>query len=196
MQTIFTVLLILGTFNVSFAKEGLDQYFSFMGFTLEDSTISDVIEKLGATVIHKEGDAADSYTGVCYYSPENRVTLFFESGEMGGGVTLLGYKIIQNFESKYPCREVSGISKESLKLGNLRIGENLETAIKSLPPNIKSRDNLAFFYHKRIPFTKEEIRKLKVKDLAYAFWDQSVTIQIFSSKNQVTGYSVYKVTSW
>ena len=196
MKTFFTCILILIFFNASFSEEKLDQYFTFMGFTLEESKISDVVDKLGDTVIHKEGDAAESYTGVCYYSSENDVTILFESGEMGGGVTLLGYKVVQGQGSKYPCREIGGLSKESFNIGSLSIDEHLEDAIKSLPQNIESRDGLTFFYMDKIPFTKEEIDKLHVQDMEYAFWFQGVTIEIFANKNKVSGYSIYKVTSW
>jgi hypothetical protein len=196
MKTIITVILILGFFNISFAGEKLDQYFTFMGFKLEESKISDVLKKLGNTVIHKKGDASESYTGICYFIPDKNVTIFFESGEMGGGETLLGYKVIQDFETKYPCREITELPKESLQIGDLNIGDNLETAISLLPKNISSRDDSTFSYYDKIPFTKEQIKKLQVEDMAYAFWDQRVTIQIFTRDNKVTGYSVYKVTSW
>lgn len=136
-----------------------------MGFKLGESKISDVLEKLGDTVIHKEGDASTSYTGVCYFYPVKNVTVYFESGEMGGGETLLCYKVMQDFDSKYPCKEIMELPKESFQIGDLNIGDDLETAISALPKNISSRDGMAFDYYDRIPFTKEEIERLKVKDM-------------------------------
>jgi len=196
MKIITALISTLLSFNIALAGENLEQYFNLMGFTLEESKISDVLKMMGDTVVHKEGDAANSYTGVCYFYPKNNVTVYFESGEMGGGETILSYKVIQSHESKYPCETIKTAPSKYFEIGNLKLGKDLKDTIDSLPPNVDSRKNLIFSYHTKIPFSKEDIARTKVEDMEYAFWDQSVTIQLFSEQNIVTGYSISKITSW
>jgi len=196
MKILIALISTLLCFNIAFAGESLDQYFNFMGFTLEESKIADVLQKMGDTVVHKEGDAANSYTGVCYFYPKDKVTVYFESGEMGGGETILSYKVIQNYDSKYPCKAIDTALPKSFGMGNLKLGKDIKHTIDSLPPNIEYRKNLTFSYYNKNPFSKEDIDRTKVKDMQYAFWDQSVTIQLFSKQDIVTGYSITKITSW
>ena len=115
---------------------------------------------------------------------------------MGGGEVLLSYKVMKNFESKYPCKTIQAGPNTSFGIGKLKLGNDLERTISSLPQDIDSRDKLVFSYYTKIPFSKEDIVRTKVKDMKYAFWDQSVSIRLFPENNTVTGYSITKVTSW
>lgn len=63
-------------------KDNLESYFLFMGFELEETELAGIQEVLGAVPTHHEGDAAYSYTAICYRVSRDNVTVYFESGEM------------------------------------------------------------------------------------------------------------------
>ncbi|MFT3929243.1 MAG: hypothetical protein QM709_02995 [Spongiibacteraceae bacterium] len=193
-SAIISLILI---FSISsFAEEDINSYLTFNGFQLEKTTIQDVLKSYGVTEIHQEGDAGDSYTAICYHYPKQNVTVYFESGEMGGGETLLSYKFTAGLEHKFPCGNVNEAGSAGLKLASLKIGMKTESALSSLPKNPHTKEGLTFTYWNKIPFTQEEIVSNKVKDMQYAFWDEIITIEIHDEKGLVNGFSVSKATSW
>jgi len=194
----FQILLITLSMMPTLAagSYNLDSYFVFMGFELEETELAEIQEVLGIAPTHQEGDAAYSYTAICYRVPGGNVTVYFESGEMGGGRRLLSYRIVEEEKSDFKCGNTQKKRINEYKIGALEIGKGIENTIASLPSEIESRDGNDFYYYKKIPFTEEEIKRLEVKNMKYAFWDQSITIQLFSTGDAVSGYRVTKITSW
>lgn len=190
------ISLILIFSMSSFAEESINSYLAFSGFELGKTTIHDVLKLYGAAEIYQEGDAGDSYTAICYHYPKQNVTVYFESGEMGGGEALLSYKFVTGLEHKFPCGNINEEDGASLKLASLKIGMKTESALSSLPKNTHAKERLTFTYWKKIPFTQEEIVRNKVKDMQYAFWDEIIAIEIHDENGLVNGFSVSKVTSW
>lgn len=194
-QTLAFIVALVFSINLQ-ANETLEQYFLFNGYNLEETELSSIIKQLGDAPIHKEGDAHDSYTGICYQDPNANVTVYFESGEMGGGKTLLSYKVTQGMNSDFPCYKLPTDMHLNYSIGNLKLGSRLETTIQSLPKKTYSREDLLFWYINKIPFTNEDILRTGVENMKYAFWNQTVTIELFSEEKIISGYRVYKVTSW
>ena len=194
---LFTAILIsILTSPSVFSSENLDQYLFFNGVELEKSRISDVQKLFGSTEVKKKGDAADSYTGICYRVPNKNTTVYFESGEMGGGRIILTFKILLEDKSKFLCKEIEGVGVLELKLGTLSLGMDLSDAVKSLPLNTHSRRGLRFTYRDKIPFTKKQLAETGVDGLKSAFWDEYITIDLIGKGNMLTGFQVSKVTVW
>ena len=196
MHRIFLALALITISVPALAVESLDHYFSFMGFKLEEVELSEIESKLGNALTHQKGDAAYSYTAICYRIPKNRVTVYFESGEMGGGRTLLSYRVVEEADPDFTCGQSNSEVLENYNTGVLAIGNDIDKTIGLLPGGIESREGLLFLYHTKIPFTEAQIKKFEVQDMNYAYWDQSVTIELFPINNSINGFRVTKVTSW
>lgn len=196
MRPQFLTLALLIMPIIAAGSENLESYFRFMGFELEKDDLTGIQKILGTAPTHQEGDAANSYTAICYRVAGENLTVYFESGEMGGGSILLGYRVIAEDSPDFRCGSTDSRKINEYKIGVLEIGAEIEDIIESLPGEIESRDGNNIYYYKKVPFTDEEIERLEVKNMKYAFWDQSVTIQLFSAGNLVSGYRVVKVTSW
>jgi len=99
-------LLIALVFSISNAYAGdvYESYTSLLGFKLEKTNLHKIINKLGHTTIRHTGDAANSYYGICYVSKENNISVYFESGEMGGNEhTLLSFRVKNKVEKAHEC---------------------------------------------------------------------------------------------
>jgi hypothetical protein len=178
------------------AADDLEHYFRFMGFQLEKTELSEIRKELGDAPIHQEGDAANSYTAICYRIPQKNITVYFESGEMGGSRTLLGYRVVKEAKPDFPCGHSRKEIIENYNIGALVIGNNFDKTIGLLPSGVKAQEGYSFIYLTKIPFTNEEIKRLDVRDMKYAYWDQSVTIVLYPRESTLSGYRVTKVTSW
>ncbi|MES9855410.1 MAG: hypothetical protein ABW166_02235 [Sedimenticola sp.] len=197
MKRVISLLVLFSFTGPVLADSTIDDYFYLLGFKLEESTIQNVIDSLGEAGIHREGDAASSYTGVCYQNSKLETTVYFESGEMGGTYKrLLSFQVHSKPVRDYPCGVLTDEMAKKLSIGNLKLGSEIDKVVSSLPQNTYAKDNLTFSYLKKIPFTEEEIEKFEVKRKEYAFWDQFSQIDIFTENTKVSGYSVSKVTSW
>ena len=198
MKSTLLQILILILSTQAIASESLEHYFSYMGFKLEETEFSKIKNILGDAKTHQEGDAADFYSAICYRLPSKKITVYFESGEMGGGTTLLGYRVEKEEKTDFLCASSENKLIENYNIGSLLIGENFNKTITAIPNGYEPNENGVFFYSSKIPFTKDEIIKNKVKDedLKYAYWGQNVTIELTSKNNTVTGFKVFKVTSW
>jgi hypothetical protein len=115
---------------------------------------------------------------------------------MGGGKTLLGYRVVKEAKPDFPCGQSKKEIIENYSIGALVIGNNFDKTIGLLPNGVKTREGHSFVYLTKIPFTDEEIKRLDVRDMKYAYWDQSVAIVLYPRENALNGYRVTKVTSW
>ena len=188
------ILLIL---SMSTAVQATDEYLTLLGFKLEKTNLFEIQKRLGNVPIKHAGDAGDSYYGICYLSRENNATVYFESGEMGGHEhTLLNFVVKNALEKSQKCGELKN-NIGDLRLGVIKLGKSIDEVRKELPQPVKVvADGLEYRQMTRLPFTKEDIERTKIKDLNEAYWDVSVTIRVFEENGTVSGYEVSKVTSW
>ncbi len=178
------------------AANNLSSYFTFMGFTLESTELSEIQEAMGVAPIYQRGDAAESYSVICYRLPKDNITVYFESGEMGGGTILLSYRVANESSPDFTCANATNARIRDFNVGALVIGSKTNVVISSLPKGYIADGKLGFSYFTKIQFTKEQIAKYEVEDMQYAFWDQSVNIEIIADGNVLNGFRVSKVTSW
>ena len=189
--------LILSLFFMLFsctllAKQSTDNFISFNGFELEKTQLVDVIDFIGETDIHKEGDAAESYTGICYYYPNQNITVFYESGELGGSKALLSYKIFEGHKTKFKCLSIKETTTE-FSISGLKIGLTLEKAINILPNNPHEVRGTSYIYWNKIPFKKGDYEKLNLKPSINYVWDELVTIELYEKNNLIIGFGITRV---
>jgi len=182
---------------MSVAVQATDEYLTLLGFELEKTNLFEIQKKLGEVPIKQTGDAGDSYYGICYLSKENNAIVYFESGEMGGSDhTLLSFVVKNTLEKSQQCGELKN-NIGDLMLGVIKLGRSIDEVRKELPQPVKVvADGLEYRQMTRLPFTKEDIARMKIKDMNEAYWDVSVTIRVFEENGTITGYEVSKVTSW
>lgn len=175
----------------------LSDYFKFMGFELEETELATITNILGSAQINQSGDGADSYAAVCYRVPGKNITIYFESGEMGGGTTLLSYRVKTEATSEFPCG--TSISKllSQYNIGVLVLGERMDKVFAGLPKNPELKLGNRIVYSVSIPLTEEEVMKfgMSKEDFGHVFRDTQVTINLSSENAVLTGFSVYKVTT-
>ena len=74
----------------------------FLGFQLNDKdTLADVQKALGPATIISTGDGAASSDDIYYVTKDGSAVLNFNSGEMGGSTTLLGFSICKSSHFKF-----------------------------------------------------------------------------------------------
>jgi hypothetical protein len=198
MKKIFiNILLIL---CISTQVYAIDEYTTILGFQLEKNNLLQIQKKLGDAPIKLTGDAGGTTYRLCYISKRNNVTITFMSGELGGdNYELLGFSVMNSIEKSQECGEIKLKDNwaENTNIGVIRLGKNFISVANELPKPIQNIPGGIQYQHiKKIPFTKEQIIKLKVEKLEYAFWSELTTIRVFNKNDTVSGYEVWKVTTW
>ena len=177
-----------------------DEYTTLLGFQLEKNNLHQIQEKLGYTPIRLTGDAGGTIYKLCYISKKNNITINFESGELGGkNHELLGFSVMNSIENSQECREIKLKDNwaKNTNIGVIKLGESFISVVSKLPkPTKRILGGIEYQHVRKIPFTKEEIIKLKVEKLEYAFYSELTTIKVFNKNNIVSGYEVWKVTTW
>lgn len=179
-----------------FAGGELSEFTKFGGFELEKTELKEIFSKIGDSPVHKEGDAGESYTGICYFYPAQNITVFYESGEMGGSTTLLSYKFLSGKTTRFPCTTIENGRSQTFTLGGVKIGQTLEAAELLLPLSPYSVQGNVYTYWNRIPFTEKDYLRVGADKSDNLAWDDMVTIEIYTNENIVTGYGVSRVITW
>jgi len=198
MKKTSLILLFLLTPDILLASDRYEQYLALLGFELEKSNLIEIQEMLGQAPINHSGDAGGSYYGLCYVLPKQEITVYFESGEMGGNKhDLLSFAVKSSVENKLKCGELSNTSLKDIKVGILSVGEKIDTIKSKLPQPISKQPY--GYLHKNFgqrPFTQDDIKMTQVEDMKYAFWDVFTSIEVYEKNGLVSGYKVSRVTSW
>ncbi len=179
-----------------FADGELSKFTKFGEFELEKTELREILSKIGDAPVHKEGDAGESYTGICYFYPIQNITAFYESGEMGGSTTLLSYKFLSGKTTRYPCTTIADGGSQTFTLGGFKIGQALKAAESLLPLTPYSVQDNVYTYWNRTPFTEKDYLKVGADQSDNLAWDDMVTIEIYTHENVVTGYGVSRVITW
>lgn len=180
------------------ASDTYDPYLSLMGFKLEETDLYKIQEKLGNSSIQQSMAMNGPHYAICYFLNKNNATIFFESGVMGGKQhQLLAYTVKSGIEKADGCTSLLS-SENNIHLGELDLGKEINVVKKSLPQPVEDIPGYGYlhkhFYRK--PFSKKDIERSGVKDMANAFWSVSIFIEIFENQGTVNGYKVSKQTSW
>lgn len=180
------------------ASDKYDQYLTLLGFKLEKANLLNIREKLGEAPINHSGDAGGSYYGLCYVLPKDNVTVYFESGEMGGKSHDLSSFVVRNsIEKKLKCGVLANTNLTEVKVGILEIGKNIESVKIKLPQPISKKSY--GLQHKNFgqrPFSEADIKMTQVEDMNSAFWEVFTLIEVYEQNGLVSGYKVSRLTSW
>lgn len=198
MKSIISVILFLLAPSVLFASDKYEQYLSLLGFRLENANLINIREKLGEAPINHSGDAGGSYYGLCYVLPKHNITIYFESGEMGGKSHDLSSFVVRNaVEKKLKCGVLASTNLTEVKVGDLEIGKNIESVKIKLPQPISKKPY--GLQHKNFgqrPFSEADIKMTQVEDMKSALWDVFTSIDVYERNGLVSGYKVSRLTSW
>ncbi len=196
MKSIYISIVLAFCTMPAFANQNVGKFIKFQTFELEKTELKEIISIVGKTKIHKEGDAGESYTGICYYYPKQNVTVFYESGEMGGSKTLLSYKFFSGQINKFPCATINDKGNEKFTISGLKIGQPLKHALSLLPKDPYSIQGMSYTYWNKIPFTESDFIKTGAKRSDNPAWDEMVTIELYENKGVVSGFGVHRVITW
>ena len=194
-----SIIMILLLLSISITTYANDKYYSLLGFELEKTNLFEIQKKLGNVPMKHTGDAGGSYYSICYVSKKANVTVYFESGEMGGDEhTLLGFTVKNSLENHQICGNLDTYkTKNNFNIGEIKLGEEIKNIQKLIPLPMKEISNgIKYQTSFQTPFTQEDINRTNVKDMNFAFWDTVVTIKIFANNGIINRFSIYKVTSW
>jgi len=193
-------LALFGLLFVSsaIASNNYDQYLSLMGFKLEETDLYKIQEKLGDNDIQQTVNVTGPKYSICYFIDNNKTTIQFESGVMGGRQhQLLAYSVRIDKDKPKECGTLS-VSDKSIDLGVLRLGNDINVVKKSLPQPVEDIPGYGYLHKHfyQIPFSTKDIERTGVKDMSQAFWSVSIYIEVFENQGKVTGYKISKQTSW
>lgn len=197
---ILKTFILLGLLSgaQAIASDTYDPYLSLMDFKLEETNLYKIQEKLGNSSIQQSMAMNGPRYTICYFLNKNNATIFFESGVMGGKQhQLLAYTVKTGIEKADECIPLLS-SENNIHLGELGLGKEINVVKRLLPQPVEEISGYGYLHKHfyRIPFSKEDIERSGVKDMANAFWSVSIFIEIFESQGKVTGYKVSKQTSW
>ena len=192
-----TLLASLVLFVTACSKqvEPLESYFTYMGFTLQETTLSKIQSQLGETTVEHHGDAGSSYTAICYQSISAGVTVYFETGEMGSSEILQAYRAIKTLKSDFPCLDLPKADSGSFQIGGLVLGSEIDRVIDALPPSRKSQNGMEIAYHKRVLLTSGGNETSDSADNLQEYFDESVWIELFPNDGRLQGFRVTKILS-
>ena len=198
MKLKISIIFFLLIPSVIFASEKYEPYITFLGFKLEKDNLTNIKEKLGEAPINHSGDAGDSYYALCYVLPKHNITIYFESGEMGGhNHDLLSFMVKKSKEDKLQCGALTNISLSDIEVGILKIGKDKNSIKTKLPQPISKKP--FGIQHKNFgknPFSEEDIKRMQVENMEYAFWDVFTSIEVYEQNGFISGYKVSRVTSY
>ena len=195
------LLLFLAFSSIAHANDDGSRFTTFAGFTLGKVTLTQVAQKFGATESIATGDGSDYVVALCYKTKMGFI--HFLSGEMRGGVDLIGFGASKDQVYETCSEPLDPKSLLKRPLAGINIGMTKAEFLNATNSKIKWDGNvgLAFFDSKR-PMTKNEIISLPT-DLQDAvethkvqnYFDVSISIMGTIKENILTNFNIWKVES-
>jgi len=195
---ITTATLLSG--SLAKAESSGDRFSSFAGFTLGETTLSEVQAKVGTTSIVHSGDAGESLSSLCYAVNSLGYVLFL-TGELDGPEHYLGGFDISNKSTRAPCSPwPKHVPKPSLNIGSLYIGMSVsafKTAV-GVPVKWEASQGIASFENRR-KMSVAELAKLPADAQAriargesHDYYDVVVTISATFESDKLREVRVWK----
>jgi hypothetical protein len=195
-----SILFLTLTFSFPvYAKDDGSQFTSFAGIKLGKVTLTEVSQKFGDTEAISSGDAGEYEVAMCYKTKYGFI--HFLSGEMGGGIDLIGFGASKNQIYKTCTKPNDPKSLLKLPLAGISIGMTKAEFSKVINKKVQWKNNvgLAFFESKR-PMTKNEINAFG-SDMQQGiesgevqnYFDVQVSIEATFRSGVLTHFEVWKV---
>lgn len=159
-----------------------------LDFVVEESSIQDVLDKLGEAKIVKAGQTASSNTSVCYIVSENE-GVRFNSGEMSNGKYIISIEVFNtDFVDTQVCA-AARVKNEVRGLENLRgikLGLTKPQMLKILgEPSLKrTKDHWHYYYS-----SKKSTKKCE------GGFDVSGAYTLIFNKDRLVHFFVSQITS-
>ena len=203
MKSLLNFILFFSlTFSCTlYAKDDGSQFTSFAGMKLGKATLLQVAQKFGETEVISSGDAGEYEVAMCYKAKYGFI--HFLSGEMGGGVDLIGFGASKNQIYKTCTKPHDPKSLLKLPLAGINIGMTKAEFSKITNKRVQWKDNVGhiFFDSKRL-MSKKEINSLKPyleqgTELGKIqnYFDVSISLVATFQGKFLTSFQVWKVES-
>lgn len=125
---IILILLFLILINeFAFSQRIGERFRHFLGFTLDEDSLSAVQKRFDCGEIVEKGDAGGYEASISYCIPEQKIIISFISSELGGRIYIEGYhlhKISSDSNIYFPKITLS--KSDTLSIGGLYIGMPLK----------------------------------------------------------------------
>jgi hypothetical protein len=185
------------------SRPAISPNLTLMGFTLEQSTLADVENKLGASSPGSCAKGTEAGKIICYVSTrDNGTRIYFESGFSGAWTRLDGFTVVLGDAARtcrLQCRATAAFGNAVQTSGGLKLGltqKELEALLG--PPTKVDGDRLTFEWQSRRPMTKREVDKAghTFKDPATTvYWDVLDTIDVVIRGSRVTQFEIHHTVS-
>lgn len=200
--------------SVSLAAEVPPQTFSINNATVGATTLADVQKIYGMAAASRVSREDEADVRVCYVysSPKGASFLVFESGPMGGGNQITGFRI-STLRPSANC-VATKIDIGNLETGNgVRLGQHLVDFKKAVPVEFKRRGSQLFYEavsqraadyeaaRQRAATQeelKEELKRLRAKwpNEKQAYFDVTTTLRAKFKDNRLIYFYVQKIESY
>ena len=168
-RIIFILAFLVFITEFTLSQRIAETFRHFLGFTLDEDSLSAVQSKFGCGKIIEKGDAGGYEASISYYIKKQNIIISFISTELGGGKYIEGYhlfKISPDSNINYPKITLSQF--DTLNIGGLYIGMPL-TKFK----NIIGEKNIVIEYNR---FSFEYYGKEKIPESKYPNIDYDVMV--------------------
>jgi hypothetical protein len=181
------------------AKNDGSQFTSFAGIKLGKVTLTQVAQKFGETEAISSGDAGEYEVAMCYKTKNGFI--HFLSGEMGGGVDLIGFGASKNQVYKTCTRPNDPKSLLKLPLGGINIGMTKAEFSKVINKKVLWENNVGHvFFESKRPMTKNQINTFG-SDIQQGiesgevqnYFDVQISIEGTFRNGVLTRFEVWKV---
>jgi hypothetical protein len=146
------LLLALSFFMIhafSTAQRTGERFRHFLGFTLDENTLSQVQERFGTSKLVESGNAGEYLALVTYCIPSRSTIVTFEADELGGpshfiqGFGLRAYDPAEGTRTDLPTLAIP--ASDSLSIAGLRLGMSPQEFVNSLGQPIRWRGDTGYF---------------------------------------------------
>lgn len=123
-------VLLAATATFAGAPSFDEQFWTLYGFPLNDVSLGEVQERLGASQIF-EVPEEDHERAVCYTTSDESVVVVFSTGELGSGKQLLGVSLERPSLHNFPCSKPTWALSAVFPMG-LHLGMNEQEFLSSV----------------------------------------------------------------
>ena len=206
MKSVLPTLLVVLTFPAAVFAQSADghEFYSYLGFTLENAKLGDIVKKLGDAKPIWSGTENNDEVRVCYVT-DNAVISFGSIGDMGGasdrvgtGHNLEGFTVSQkNDTSAQGCQLLPRKYVEASKsLAGLSLGISRQEFAGLLGQVTWEEQSGSRHFLSQQKMNAKQLKIFNVPDGGQDYFDVSVTVEGKFTGGELFEFSVWKVSSY
>jgi hypothetical protein len=200
--------VLLGSPPSAKVPDPMEPFLSFLGVTLEETTLEQAQAKLGGPkAVHNGGDAAASMCAQCYTGSDGTTLVLVSNKEMGGCSITNEYWVLQSEsladysgderrvvakDNRPVCSHLKGLSRSSLVGGRLKLGMTKAQVLKLMGKPSKSSGSRVS-YSSAVPAKMTNEEKVRLKGQGEFTTLRSVTVDF--ADGRAVDISAFQATS-